>query len=201
MAVTYKPPTVANCPPPLAVATGNTGPRGQCWADQEGGMPTGIQRSSGCTHLYPFLTSPHSDIPILFFPCDPTATLSWTEVHSPGSVPSSGHCWPSEPPCLCPTSLCDVTENAQVSCYQPNLKWTFSVRVGSSPRGTWKLVYNFNLRNKSSLENGEVAICMSPSHHRTQLGPFSFLFLDQQRLSVSRFSIEFEGFLRHFNFN
>lgn len=46
----------------------------------------------------PFPTSLRSDILTLFFPCDPTATLSWTEVRSPGCVPSSGHCWPQSRP-------------------------------------------------------------------------------------------------------
>lgn len=58
----------------------------------------GIQRLSSCTHLYPFPTSLRSDILTLFFPCDPTATLCWMEVRSPGCVPSSGHCWPQSRP-------------------------------------------------------------------------------------------------------
>lgn len=58
----------------------------------------GIQRLSSCTHLYPFPTSPRSDILTLFFPCDPTATLCWTEACSPDCVPSSGHCWPQSRP-------------------------------------------------------------------------------------------------------
>lgn len=58
-----------------------------------------------------------------------------------------------------------------MSCYEPNLKWTFSVRVGSSPRGTWELAYNFNLENKFYLENAEV------SHLHVIFSPHDLLFL------------------------